>query len=232
MAKPTASQDNHEIWEQRYARGAAVLRYPFDAVVSFVFQKLRRAPDAAVPRVLDFGCGAGNHVRFLAENGYEPYGVDISPSALAQAGKAVRSVAPDFPGDRLKLMEGNQIPFADAMFDAAIDRSSLGQNRHGDIVALVDEIYRVLQPGGVYFGINFSDRHPDLAHGNSLGNGDYADFHQGVFKGLGTRHFFSVEEIETLFARFDILDIRLLSDMSVRDKGGNVQVIVEARKPE
>ncbi len=36
-------------------------------------------------RILDLGCGTGEHARFLAEKGYEVVGVDLSPSMLERA---------------------------------------------------------------------------------------------------------------------------------------------------
>ncbi len=224
--------DNRSLWEERYRHGEAILRYPFDAVVTFVFQKLRRPVSDRAISVLDFGCGTGNHLRFLIENGYEAYGVDVAPTALQLTREMLATVRPDYPQERLALMDGNRIPFPNATFDAVIDRSSLGQNRQSSIRALIEEMQRVLKPGGRYFGINFSKRHPDLRFGELVGDGDYGNFTAGVFKGLGTRHFFSVEEIRDLFASFCIDDIRLLTEESVMGKGGIVQIMVEVTKPQ
>ena len=222
-------RDNQELWEARYQRGEGRLRYPFDAVVSFVLQTLRKAsPPAAV---LDFGCGAGNHLWFLVENRFAAYGVDAAPTAVLLSREAIARTDLSYPLERVALMEGGVIPFAAALFDAVIDRSSLGQNRIGEIRPLIAEIHRVLKPGGRYFGINFSDRHPDLVYGNDLGSGDYGDFRAGVFKGIGSRHFFGVAEIPTLFDRFEIDDIRLLSEVSTMGRGAIEQIIVQARKP-
>lgn len=224
----TAMGETQALWEARYRRGEARLRYPFDAVVSFVLQTLRKSePPAAV---LDFGCGAGNHLWFLVENGLAAYGVDAAPTAVRLSREAVARVEPTYPLERVALIEGNAIPFAATMFDAVIDRSSLGQNRIGEIRSLLAEIHRVLKPGGRYFGINFSDRHPDLALGTPLGGGDYGDFRAGVFKGIGSRHFFGAAEIPTLFDGFEIEDIRLLSEVSIMGRGAIEQIIVQARK--
>src|SRR3972149_10300374 len=224
------SADNRRIWEERYRRREAVLRYPFDSVVTFVFRKLRRPGAGGPARVLDFGCGAGNHLHFLVENGYEAYGVDVAPTALELAREHLADLRPGYPDDRLALMDGNHIPFAEASFDAVIDRSGLGQNRAADIRDLIGEIWRVLKPGGHYFGINFSDRHPDLRFGKPVGDGDYSDFPEGVFKEIGCRHFFGSGELRGLFANFVIDDIRLLTEESVMGKGGRAPGVVGVRE--
>nr|WP_279341216.1 class I SAM-dependent methyltransferase [Geothrix sp. SG198] len=43
---------------------------------------------APSPRVLDLGCGTGEHVRLLASLGFEPTGVDASPAQLGAAREA------------------------------------------------------------------------------------------------------------------------------------------------
>ncbi|WP_306590183.1 bifunctional 2-polyprenyl-6-hydroxyphenol methylase/3-demethylubiquinol 3-O-methyltransferase UbiG [Geothrix sp. 21YS21S-4] len=50
---------------------------------------LRRALEAAPSRrILDLGCGSGEHARFLASLGFEPTGLDASPAQVAAAREA------------------------------------------------------------------------------------------------------------------------------------------------
>lgn len=41
-------------------------------------------------KLLELGCGAGNLTLWLAEKGYDVYGVDISPTAIAWAQEKAR----------------------------------------------------------------------------------------------------------------------------------------------
>lgn len=224
-------QDNRALWEKRYRDGAGRIHYPFEHVVSFVLGEVGRG-DRSAASVLDFGCGPGNHLWFLVENGYQAWGIDSAETAVGLAQEAVIGVAPSYPvEERIVHYGGLELPFGDAMFDAVIDRSSLGQNPAGDLPGLVSEIHRVLKPGGQYFGINFSDQHPELAKGQAVGQGDFAEFTSGIFKGIGTRHFFGVAEVRDLFADFDIKDIRLLEDRSVMGGTSHVQILVQAARP-
>lgn len=61
-------------WTQRLQREAPLIQ-----------RVLEGAPSR---RVLDLGCGTGEHARFLASLGFEPTGVDASPSQLAAAREA------------------------------------------------------------------------------------------------------------------------------------------------
>lgn len=227
-AAPTVA--NRDIWEQRYRRGEAQVRYPFEHVVGFVMRHFGRG-DRAATGVLDFGCGIGNHLTFLVESGFSAFGTDAAEAAVLAARDRVRAVCSHYPvEDRIRVCNGVSLPFDTASFDAVVDRSSLGQATAGDIRLLVDEILRVLKPGGLYFGMNFSDLDPDLAFASPMGGGDFHEFSQGKFKGIGSRHFFSPTEIRTLFAGFTIVDIRLLDERSLMGKGSSVQIIVSAMK--
>ena len=42
----------------------------------------QRALDLCIGKVLDVGCGAGNHTLYLQEKGFEVIGLDISPGAI------------------------------------------------------------------------------------------------------------------------------------------------------
>jgi len=67
-------------------------------------------------RVLDLGCGTGEHSRFLASHGFEVVGIDASPSMLEKATEA------PLPGN-LRFVEGDIEDvdrLADGMFDGAL----------------------------------------------------------------------------------------------------------------
>lgn len=219
----------NEVWEQRYARGEIDTRYPFDLVIGFLY---RTFPESlrSQTKILDFGCGIGNHLQFLIESGFDTYGADTSSSAVSKARILMKEVFPSYSPENIRNNEVDLLPFEDGMFDAIIDRSSLGQNKSTHIKSLVAEMDRVLKPGGVYFGINFSDHHPELYLGDDLGSGDFGFFSKGKFQGIGQRHFFSVAEIRDLFSRFKIDDIRTLQNRSLFGKSGSEELIVVASK--
>ncbi len=79
----------------------------------FLLNVLARAP---VPRVLDLGCGTGEHGRFLAGEGFAVVGVDSSESMLEKAGEA-----PLPAGLRFELLDLTRLgELADEPFGAAI----------------------------------------------------------------------------------------------------------------
>lgn len=95
-------------------------------------------PSDRIPRALDFGCGTGAVLEFLAMRGYEAHGVDMSPEALAFCrAKGLRVSPQDIHG---------AIPYPDDSFDLVCALDVL-EHIEGDRAA-VREILRVLRPGG------------------------------------------------------------------------------------
>ena len=94
-------------------------------------------------QVLDVGCGIGWLVWQFARGGAKVTGVDLSDNSLALARKRL-----DFDGLQAELVKGNaqELPFPDSSFDFV---TSAGVLHHTpDTQSAIDEIHRVLRPGG------------------------------------------------------------------------------------
>ncbi len=225
----TGNWNNREIWEERYSKGQALNKYPYEKVISFVMRTFSRT-DRSKIKILDYGCGGGAHSLFLTNEGFDTYGMDYSFSSIYHTRRLLESSG-QTGKQNLICGDFEALPYPDNYFDAIIDRQSLDQNTGHKIPLLVSEIYRVLKPSGKYWGINFCDRHPALKFGQHLGNGDWGDFTAGPFKGIGKRHFFSEKEIKDLFKQFKIEDISLVSTQSLAapDKGSCEYVVLASK---
>lgn len=73
-----------ERWENRYATSSRVWSGRPNATLTQV------APTLKVGRSLDLGCGEGADVIWLASQGWDAMGVDISPTAVQRATDAAR----------------------------------------------------------------------------------------------------------------------------------------------
>ena len=73
-------------WESDvYGAGRQLNLYPFDVVVGFVARNFSRVNDRKDVKILDVGCGAGNHAWYLAREGFSVFGIDGSASAISFA---------------------------------------------------------------------------------------------------------------------------------------------------
>jgi SAM-dependent methyltransferase len=99
-------------------------------------------------RVLDVGCGFGGTSRFAASRyGCKVTGIDLTPE-FVRTGCALCSWVG--MNDRVELYEGSALamPFGDSEFDAAF-MLHVGMNI-SDKVGLMQEVFRVLKPGGTF----------------------------------------------------------------------------------
>jgi trans-aconitate methyltransferase len=87
--------------------------------------------------VLDLGCGDGQLTKRIAATGAFVLGVDASPQMVVSA----RSHG--IPADEASA---ESLPYSDARFDAVFSNAVLHWVRDQD--AMMDEVHRVLKPGG------------------------------------------------------------------------------------
>jgi ubiquinone/menaquinone biosynthesis C-methylase UbiE len=99
---------------------------------------------------VDLGCGAGQLVMEMARKapGLHMTGIDLSEKMLADARQSAQRVGLE---DRVDFRLGNveEIPFPDQSLDLVISTASL--HHWTDPVKVLNEIDRVLKPGGAYY---------------------------------------------------------------------------------
>jgi len=99
-------------------------------------------------RFLEMGCGAGTYSLWFAKKGYQVYGVDIAPTAIAWAkekAKKQKIIANFRVGSVLDLAE-----FKDNFFDFVLDGHCLHCIIGKDRNAFLKSALRVLRPGGFF----------------------------------------------------------------------------------
>jgi SAM-dependent methyltransferase len=145
---------------------------------------------------VDIGCGAGNYAVWLAGQGFQVTGVDISPAALELA----RQLAHD-SGVRCDFVELDPTQGAgpyESAFDFGYDWEVLHHVFPEMRGSYVNSVHRMLRPGAMHLSVCFSDR--DRGFG---GSGKYRETPLGT-----TLYFSSEEEVETVFApRFRVLEL-------------------------
>lgn len=77
-----------EFWERRYAESESVWSGRVNATLAHVVSGF------APGRALDLGCGEGGDAIWLAEQGWEATGIDLSPTAVARARAVAEERAP------------------------------------------------------------------------------------------------------------------------------------------
>jgi SAM-dependent methyltransferase len=164
-------------WEASYSRGENFVFYPSDEVVRFMSRHIRKrigwdrfhdvAPGAAGARLLDAGCGIGRNLLLGLDMGLEPYGADLSGTAVAMARAALAQRGCPVPEQRAVQADIRRLPWPDRYFDHAISESHLDSMSFDIARAGLLEIGRVLKPGGWFYcsliSGDESDRPADFA---------------------------------------------------------------------
>jgi len=106
-------------------------------------------------RILDWGCGHGQNAQRLAERGMEVEAFDFRPGERNQSGRYRLEHFPEIEA-YIEIEDPVSLPYADDSFDAVL---SLGVLEHvGNPDASLDELRRVLRPGGTLYVYKLPNR--------------------------------------------------------------------------
>ena len=111
-------------------------------------------------KLLDYGCGAGDLMRVLADLGARAdfTGCDVSQAMLAEVVK--RWPARHGPAPFLSVQYGPRTPFADGQFDVATISAVLHHVPVVERPVVYTELARVLKPGGRLYVFEHNPRNP------------------------------------------------------------------------
>ena len=111
-------------------------------------------------RVLDAGCGTGEHALLAASLGFDTTGIDGAPLVIAKAQAKGREQGVDVRfvvGDVLELASFGE------QWDTVLDCGVFHVFDDDDRVVYVDDLATAVSPGGRYFMLCFSDEQPGVA---------------------------------------------------------------------
>ncbi|MCD4673153.1 MAG: class I SAM-dependent methyltransferase [Anaerolineaceae bacterium] len=184
-------------WDNIFRREGRVFIEPHEALAEFI---------AALPNppahILDLGCGTGRHLVALTEHGFTMYGLDRSYHGLrlARSWLAEKGLQTGLCLQDLKY----PLPCADNTFDGLISTQVIHHATLDKITKTVDEIWRVLKPGGQVF-ISTTLYPPKRPNIKEIEPGTYVP-REGSERGL-PHHYFTRERLRLVFHAFEIQKI-------------------------
>ncbi len=128
------------------------LEREFGQIDIYLFDQLLRGRIRPGMRVLDAGCGSGRNLVYLFREGFDVSVTDADEAAVAHVRRLAADCGAAWGASNFVVAPVEQMPFADASFDAVISSAVLhfaGSPNH--FGAMVTEMWRVLADGGVLF---------------------------------------------------------------------------------
>jgi ubiquinone/menaquinone biosynthesis C-methylase UbiE len=189
--------------------------WPFTEVISALLN-LSRENEVLDKTVLEIGCGVGNNIIPIAKLGYEAYGIDISELAILEAKR--RSLQENV---RIEFTSGSveKLPYESNFFSFIIDRSVLTCTTPEVITQSLDEILRVLKPGGIFMAFDwFGINHPDLQFGRFINNNCYRDFLFGRFVNVELITSFDFSTLTSYLKKFNHLNTTQIVSRNMASK--------------
>ena len=99
-------------------------------------------------KVLDLCCGSGQTTQVLTQYSQEVTGLDASPLSLKRARQNV-------PQAQYVEAFAEEMPFLDNQFDLVHTSVALHEMERSQLRSILQEVYRVLKPGGVFTLVDF-----------------------------------------------------------------------------
>ncbi|HET7228789.1 MAG TPA: class I SAM-dependent methyltransferase [Longimicrobium sp.] len=131
---------------------SAELRNEFGEIDIYLFDQLLRGRFDYRSRILDAGCGSGRNLVYFLRSGFDVFGIDRDPAAIARVRALAAQIAPALPPEHFQAGELDSLPWPDEAFDALLCSAVLHfADNEGHFGRMLLEMWRVVRPGGLFF---------------------------------------------------------------------------------
>ena len=187
-------------WDKILGEKSYSKEEPEDIVVEFVSLLKNKKS-----KILDLGCGAGRHLIYVEECGFEGYGADISRTGLNITKNRLRQRKLDCNLIRCHM---NFLPYDKCSFDAVICINTLYHQKLEGMKRTIFEIYRILKSEGFLLTNFLTKRTYSYGKGKKVEENTFIR-DEGVESGV-LHHFIDKKEVEQLFKNFANYTLRLI----------------------
>jgi tellurite methyltransferase len=134
------------------------LQQTFGNIDIYVFDQLLKGRYNDCKTVLDAGCGGGRNLFYFLRNGFEVFGIDPNPQAIAEVKELSARLAPNNPQGNFAVSIIEEMPYDNDSFDLVICSTVLHFAKdEANFDEMLHSLFRVLKPGGYFFARLASD---------------------------------------------------------------------------
>ena len=128
------------------------LHEQFGQIDIYLFDQILRGRIVPTMRILDAGCGSGRNLVYFLREGYEIFGADSDPQAVAGMRRLAASLAPGLPEENFHVEAVEAMSFPNDFADVVLSSAVLHFARDDDhFLAMLRGTWRVVKPGGLLF---------------------------------------------------------------------------------
>ncbi|MFH0949397.1 MAG: class I SAM-dependent methyltransferase [Candidatus Aenigmatarchaeota archaeon] len=198
-------------WDSTYKEKGEIQTWVSDIVKNSIeLLKKRNAK-----KVLDLCFGTGRHTVFLAENGFDVYGIDISKTGKAITERKIKEK--NLKNIHLKIADMHDIPFDNNFFDAIIAVHALPHNTLVGLKQTISEMERTLKPNGILIATLISTKDPRYDTEKEIEPNTFTGIEDPDESDV-PHHFSDKKEVKELFAKFNLIDVKEKAGYSERRK--------------
>lgn len=211
---------------------ASQRRYPNESLISFMaahFFSLSQM-ERSECRILELGCGSGANIWMLAREGFDTWGLDLSPTGIDLCNQVVASWNTHA---HLDVGDMTELPYPHGYFDAIVDVVSMQHLTLTQHNTTIDEIYRCLKPGGRVFSYH-------LGKGSSVCQSSAVEWYDEIsiadipagypLAGNGITSFLDTPVIRNLYKRFRFLEIETIHRTYAESDNNVEYLMISAQK--
>jgi SAM-dependent methyltransferase len=124
----------------------------FGQIDIYLFDQLLKGRITPGMTIVDAGCGSGRNIVYLLREGYEVFAADTEATEVEGLRRLARRLAPALPESNFRVEPVQHLSFGDACADVVVCNTVLHfAEDDADFAAMLDELWRVLKPGGLFF---------------------------------------------------------------------------------
>tara|TARA_B100001250_G_C19758580_1_gene771345 strand:+ start:457 stop:1107 length:651 start_codon:yes stop_codon:yes gene_type:complete len=185
-------------WNKVYKQNNHLSIWPWSQLISIINNHCYNIINNPKKKVLELGFGAGANIPFFLKQKSSYYGIDSSIIIVNRLKKKFKNLK-----NRLKCENFRANYFKAHRFDLIFDRASLTHNSKEDIIKATDIIYKKLNKGGFFVGVDwYSSKCSDFKKNNKE---NYIKFKKGNFANIGGVYFSQKKDINFFFKNFKII---------------------------
>jgi len=221
-----------ENWNNSYKNKDNFVFYPNEEIIRFISKYVRKKIDLDSftnmdknPKILDFGCGIGRHIKFLDEYKLDAYGFDLSEQAIYNAHKFFKKLNLDHLQKKVIVSDITNLPYESNFFNYMLSHGVLDSMDYKIAKEGIKELHRVIQTKGIIFFDIISTLDSSFKNKNNLDQIVENDHEKGTIQS-----YYDIDKINDLMReKFKIIELyeNTRIDFATESKSSRINVIAQ-----